>query len=587
MGRANPTGARIAAGEVGLPDERARTGVAPYPGLAHRPRTGMAVALVALVCLTVTAFAPVFFNDFVLYDDPANFLNNHDFRGIGWHQFAWSWRAHILGIYQPLGWQIHSVESALWGMGPWGYHLTSVIFHTANVLVFFLVTLELLARSRPDLPAGDRCSGAALASALFAVHPLRVEAVAWASCQTYLHCATFWLLSVLAYLRANRREDPGPWRLFVCWLLALAAMLCKATAVTLPIVLLILDFYPLRRLGSGVPAGLFGPAARWVWLEKVPLLVMSAILAAAAVFVHRWEFGPSFYGTGLSSRLARASYAICFYPVKTLLPSSLTPIRPTPGGMSLADPAYWPYAAIALGVTAALILLRRRWPAGLSVWLSYLVLLAPSSGLFPLGRGIVADRYSYVPTLGWYVLLAAAIAALRPERLKRAALAAGWALALLVIPATWSQCLIWHDAETLWAAAADRLAAEVRSSPKSADAHRALAVIYRTLGRPPDALREVRAALALDPASSESHCLLACILDDKGQHEDALVEMTEAVRLDPLSFDARFDLATIAYSLGKLDMAEAEVLQALRLRQHSSEAADLLKRIRGSRMDIR
>ena len=284
MGRANPTGARIAAGEVGLPDERARTGVAPYPGLAHRPRTGMAVALVALVCLTVTAFAPVFFNDFVLYDDPANFLNNHDFRGIGWHQFAWSWRAHILGIYQPLGWQIHSVESALWGMGPWGYHLTSVIFHTANVLVFFLVTLELLARSRPDLPAGDRCSGAALASALFAVHPLRVEAVAWASCQTYLHCATFWLLSVLAYLRANRREDPGPWRLFVCWLLALAAMLCKATAVTLPIVLLILDFYPLRRLGSGVPAGLFGPAARRVWLEKVPLLVMSAILAAAAVF---------------------------------------------------------------------------------------------------------------------------------------------------------------------------------------------------------------------------------------------------------------------------------------------------------------
>ena len=447
--------------------------------------------------------------------------------------------AHILGIYQPLGWQILSIESALWGLAPWGYHLMSMVFHTANVLVFFLVALELLSRSRADLSSGDRIAGASLAAALFAVHPLRVEAVAWASCQTYLPCALFWLLAVLAYLRANRQEHPRPWRLSVCWLLALAAMLCKATAVTLPLVLLILDFYPLRRLGSGVPGGTFGPTVRRVWLEKLPLLMISGILGLLSVVANYWEYGPNLRGATLSSRLATACYGICFYPVKTLLPIRLSPIRQTPTWLSLADVEYWPYAAIALGVTAALIFLRRRWPAGLAVWLSYLVLLSPNSGLLPLTWAMTADRYSYVATLGFYVLLSAAIAGLRPRRLQRGILVAGWALALFLIPATWGQCLIWHDPETFGVAVADWMAAEVRSSPNSPDAHRALAMFSRTLGRQDDAMREVRAALKLDASSSESHCLLASILDDRGQREDALAEMTEAARLDPVSFDAQ------------------------------------------------
>ncbi len=563
---------RVETSEHHLPEEGrgpasagagAPSGSEPQSVRAPTAGNARAVTSVALVFLTFIAFIPVLDNDFVYLDDVANFVNNPDFVGIGWRQFAWSWRAHIIGIYQPLGWQLLSVQSALWGLNPHGYHFMSLVFHAANTVAFFFVTVELLARSRPDIPSSDRTAGAGVAAALFAVHPLRVEAVAWASCQTYLPCALFWLLAVLAYLRANRGDDQRPWRLTICWLMSLAAMLCKATAVSLPIVFLILDVYPLGRLRGDVPGGMLGPAVRKVWLEKLPFLALSVPLRILTVLARRWEYGPDLHGIALSWRFAKAFYGICFYPVKTILPIGLTPIRPTPSRVSLADPAYWPYAAIVIGVSLAVIMLRRRWPAALTVWALYLVLLAPNSGLFPLGRMMVADRYSYMATLGWFVLLGAGIAAVRPQALRQAAVAAGWVVCLLIIPATWGQCLMWRDPEALWVRVADRLAAEVRSAPNSADAHHSLAMVLNALGRRDEALLEVRSAVSIDPGSSDSHCLLASILNEQGGHDEALAAMTEAVRLDPDSFDARYGLAKVMFAVGQLEGAEAEVRQAL------------------------
>ena len=303
--------------------------------------------------------------------------------------------------------------------------------------------------------------------------------------------------------------------------MALAAMLCKATAVSLPIVFLILDVYPLRRLRGGVAGGVFGPPVRRVWLEKLPFFGLSMVLGSLTVLARRWEYGPSYQGTGLSWRLAKSVYGICFYPVKTILPIGLTPIRPTPSRVSLADPAYWPYAAVVIAVSLALIMLRRRWPAALAAWVSYLVILAPNSGLFPLGRMMVADRYSYVSTLGLFALIGAGIASLRPRVFQRGVVAAGWVVCLLIVPATWAQCKMWHDPGALWVTIADRLSAEVRASPNSADRHHSLAMVLYALGRQDEAWREVRLALSIDEGLSDSHCLLAGMLDAQGSHEDA------------------------------------------------------------------
>ena len=150
------------------------------------PRTTrIAIALVLLAALT---FSSVLTYGFVFVDDLGNFLNNPDYRGLGWSQFSWAWRTQLMGVYQPLGWLILSAQYVGWGLEPSGYHLVSVLFHSINVVLFFRLTTELLARARPDLPTADRSAGAALAASLFAIHPLRAEVVAWASCQPYLPC---------------------------------------------------------------------------------------------------------------------------------------------------------------------------------------------------------------------------------------------------------------------------------------------------------------------------------------------------------------------------------------------------------------
>ena len=392
------------------PPRRGRAG--DRAAISAYPTTGIAVAIALLAALT---FSSVLGNGFVFLDDVGNFLNNPDYRGLGWPQLAWAWRTQLMGVYQPLGWMILSAEYAAWGLEPWGYHLVSLLCHAVNAGVFFLVTAELLARARPDLPAGDRKAGAALAAALFAVHPLRAEVVAWASCQPYLPCAMFWLLAILAYLRAHRGERPRRWLLATCWLLALAAMLCKAPAVTLPLVLLVLDFYPLRRLGGSF-GQIRGTSARGAWLEKIPFFVLAAVLAVVSVQARSRAFGPESREQDLSRRAALIAYRITFHPVKTAMPNGLTPYRPTPSlrPMNLFEPGSAFRAASVAAVSVALVLLRRRWPGALAAWVAYLIILGPNLGVIPLSDPMItSDRYSYLSTMGSYVVLGAAVAALR------------------------------------------------------------------------------------------------------------------------------------------------------------------------------
>ena len=262
----------------------------------------------ALGLLTLVAFLPSLGNGFVAtWDDGPNLLENPHLRTLGWPSFAWAWRTFLLGVYQPLAWLLFFAQYAVWGLEPWGYHFVSLLGHSANAILFFLLTRALLERARPDLADRDRTVGAALAAALFAVHPLRVEVVAWASCQPYLPCAFFCLLALLVYLRAST-EGPRLRLLAVCWVLFLAALLFKSSAVPFPLMLLVLDVYPLRRLG-----------ARGVWLEKVPFFVLGGLFAAVA-YRARSSLEVVTQTRSLSSRLAQVCYSIAYYPIKTVAP---------------------------------------------------------------------------------------------------------------------------------------------------------------------------------------------------------------------------------------------------------------------------
>jgi tetratricopeptide (TPR) repeat protein len=472
-------------------DRTSRRGIR---GSRRRASIALAIGL-----LTAIVFFPAIGNAFVSWDDPANFLENPHFRGLGRAQLSWAWRSHTLGVYQPLGWMLYSLQYVAWGLDPVGYHLVSVVLHAANAALFFLVAVELLAAARPDLPDVDRTFGAALAAVLFAIHPLRVEVVAWVSCQSYLPSVLFGLLSLLAYLRArapaNQAHGSRRASWIVCSLLYLTAVLCKAVVVTLPLLYVILDVYPFRRR--------VGPWARGAWSEKLPLFVIGAAAGTIAM-ASRWSEGtPEAGNHGPSARLAQASYSIVYYPLETLAPVDLTPFHRPPAQVSLFAPGFASLAAIVVGLSVVLVVLRRRLPGLLAAWAAYLVLLAPNSGIVWFGPLFVADRYSYVSTMMVFVLAAAGVASPRPwsrsPRVRIAAVGLGLVPICCLIPLTLRQERIWRHSQALWGHAEARFAREVRADPTSALAHYNLGHALLKLRRFDEAFAQFRTALKLDP----------------------------------------------------------------------------------------
>jgi protein O-mannosyl-transferase len=467
------------------------------------PRWDRRTWLVAipLVLLAFAAFLPALDNGFVEWDDTENLLDNPYYRGVGIVQMQWAWTTFWVGVYQPLAWSLFGVEYANWELDPRGYHLTSIVLHAANTVVLYALTVTLLVRSRPDLFLKNpwTCAlGAGLATALFAVHPLRVEAVAWTSSQPYLPCALFFMLAVLAYLQAYPM-DSAPRRgwLVASFLLLVVALLFKAVAVTLPVVLLILDGYPLRRFGGG-PGRWFGPRAQQVVLEKLPFFLVSLVFMGLAIAARQQSHLPV-GRLDVAGNFAKACYAMWFYIVKTALPVDLIALYPEPSQTD--GPAVLLFLSVMgmLAVSAGLFLLRRRWPGLLAAWLSYVVILAPNSGIVQINNQIAQDRYSYTAMLGLVVLAAAGLGWLwqmslrvRPATILMATF--GVATVFGLVAMTRRQCGIWHDSESLWTHALDHGAGSNRWM-----AHGNLALSLNREGRFESAAAHFAEAARLNP----------------------------------------------------------------------------------------
>jgi tetratricopeptide (TPR) repeat protein len=501
--------------------------------------------------LIVAAFLPAVDNGFLDWDDEVNFLRNSQYRGLGWPQVRWAWSSFLLGVYQPLAWLLLEVQYVLSGLDPRGYHLTSLLLHAANAVALYALIVALLVRCRPDPFLHDpwaRAVGAGLATALYAVHPLRVEAVAWASCQPYLPCALFAMLAVLAYVRAVG-DGPAPRWGWLAGSLALsaAAMLCKAAAVTLPAVLVILDVCPLRRLGGGLGRWI-GTSARRVWLEKVPFFAMGLAFMGLAVVAKADAHTLSLAADDLPTRIARACYGTWFYLVKTAIPRHITALYPLPRRLDRYAPSFSLSIFATLAVTVGLVMLRRRRPGLLAAWLSYLVILAPSSGLVRIGPQLAADRYSYLSMAGLVVPVAAGLGlAWASNRRARAValIAVGVALPVLVV-LTRDQCRVWRDSATLWS----HVLAHGGDSPT---AHGGLGLALFGRGRYEEAMAHFDAALRLgpdDPAAHNNRASLLATCPDATYRDgqEAVAAATRACKLTGWSQPALFDTLAAAYA---------------------------------------
>ena len=305
-------------------------GSSPYPLWARDWRTWLVV--IPLAFFVIYAFIPILANGFVDRDDEQEFLYNPNFRGLGVAQVKWAWTSFWVGEYQPLAWLLFETQYVFSQLDPRGYHLTSLLLQVVDALVLYVLTIALLVRCRPDwcLESPWMCSlSAGMATALFAVHPLRVEPVAWASSQPYLPCILFSMLAVLAYLRAFPMDSsPRSGWLLGSLLLFVAANLFKVVAVSLPAVLLILDVYPLRRFPDETGRW-FGASARRALLEKVPFVVTSLLFTGIAIAARPASQIPV-DRQAASAGITRACYAVWFYIWKTVLPLDLIAVYPLP-----------------------------------------------------------------------------------------------------------------------------------------------------------------------------------------------------------------------------------------------------------------
>jgi tetratricopeptide (TPR) repeat protein len=513
--------------------------------------------IVAVVAFA--AFLPSLGGEFLNWDDDLNFLRNPAYRGLGPDQLQWMWTRFYSGHYHPLTWMTLGLDYAIWGMNPLGYHLTNLILHSANsVFLYFIISALLRLSGRPDA----RWPGVA-GALLHAVHPLRVESVAWITERRDVLCGFFMLLSVLAYLKHVEEERRGAPR--KRWLaLALAAfaasLLSKALSIALPAVLLILDVFPLRRFMPG--------SRRRVLLEKVPFVLLSC-LDAAIMFLamHDIEAVHSAVRYDLLGRAAQAAYGLCFYVVKTVWPSGLAPLYKIDPDLSPWKPVYLAAMAAAAGGTAFLIVRRKALPGALAAWASYVVLVFPVLGVAVTGLQIAADRYTYLALMPAAVLAAAGLERIsssgNPGASKAAAAATALVLAVLT-GLTVRQSGFWKDSITLWTR-------EIAIDPACSIGLQNRGFARHDKGDREGAIADYTATIAVDPTTIRPRYNRGVLLALRGDHGGALADFTEVLRLDPRHADAFSARAVSRLRQGDLQGAMEDLSRALEIEPASPD----------------
>jgi len=487
-----------------------------------------------LICLLVAAatcgaFWPTLNNNFINWDDPPNLIDNEYVQGLTVKNLKWMLTTFHFGHYQPLTWLSFAIDYHLWGgISARGIHLSSLVLHALNAVLFYFLALRLLRWC--SRASGRHLNwGAGLAAALFALHPLRVESVAWATERRDLVSGLFFILALLAYLR---HCSPGRRRQWF-WLAAAVflhacACLSKVMCVTLLAVIIVLDFYPLRRLGG--PGRWWGAACTPVWLEKVPFLLVTLAASVIAPIAQ----GPAMLSLdyiGMDLRTAYTFLGLAFYFDKLLLPIKLIPIYEIRYQVS---PLAWFFITGAVPVVAATVVLvaaRRRFPAGLAVWLTYLAMLSPVTSLTQNGAQFAADRYTYVACLGLAVLVGGGLSGLlRTYRNRPAPITAITIIAIglvgLLGRLTWRQTRLWHDSITLWSAT-------LEVDPHSWVAHRNLADALMEEDQAERAALHYRRSLAVEQRNPSLHANASIAFARIGDLDQADYHAQQALEINP------------------------------------------------------
>jgi len=546
-----------------------------------RPWTKISTG-VALILLTWLVFGRTVRYDFVNFDDGTYVYQNSDVsKGLTFAGTASAFTHIVSHNWHPLTMLSHMLDCQLFGLRPGWHHFINVLLHVGAVVLLFLLLSEMT----------GGIWRSAFVAAIFAIHPLRAESVAWISQRKDVLSAVFFMLTIAAYLRYVR--NPSSLRYVIMLLLFGCGLMSKPMLVTLPLILLLLDFWPLNRIRSASDGNQnhAGTMKRLI-LEKVPLFVLSLAGCVATLLAQRKGINP-IDELGLPARLGNASVSFVVYLYQLFWPNKLAVFYPHPG----TNLPLWQViisVTLLLGVTGACIALRWKYPYLLTGWLWYVVMLLPVIGIIQVGTQAHADRYTYLPQIGLCLAgtwSAANFSAQRPRSRWLLGTFAALSIALLAWRAQ-IQTSYWRNSETLWSHAVEvtpynetarnahwdallekhrtgqvisDAEAMVRGNPNDADAYNGLGMAYLQENRFDDAIRNFERVLELNPSRPRIHYNIATILLRQGRINEAIVHFRQELEIQPDFADAHNNLGTALAQQGDVDGAIEHFKKSLEL----------------------
>jgi tetratricopeptide (TPR) repeat protein len=557
-----------------------------------------------LIAATLLAFVQVLDGRFINFDDPGYVTNNvHVRSGISAQTIMWAFTSTDEVNWHPLTWISHALDCTLFGLDARYHHAMNLLLHILSSILVFIV-FEKMTRARWQ---------SAFVALVFALHPLHVESVAWIAERKDVLSGFFWMLTLLAYERYRRSPVPGRYLLtFGAFLLG---VLSKPVVVTLPFVLVLLDYWPFRRfefgasrtrkVGKGDGAGL----AQSV-LEKIPFFVI-ALASSVVTFLIQQRGGATkvLYDVNFPNRIANALFSYARYLQKTVLPIDLAVFYPHPGG---GLPLWQAGAAAILLVLISVLVWKQRIQRPFLVvgWFWFLGTLVPVIGLVQVGLQGMADRYMYLPMIGLSIMVAWGVPLLlQRAKMQGFVLRSAFILVVaLMIVGTRAQSSYWRDSRSVFehavavtsdnyvaqnnlgAALADsgdhsqaiaHLRESLRIKPDYLEAHHNIARSLVAQGNAAEALEHYTVILRRVPEDPRLHELMGTLYSHQGKEEDALSHFSEVLRLEPANVNARCRMAEIYAQQGKFDDAREECSRALELQPASSQAHQVMGTIAG------
>jgi tetratricopeptide (TPR) repeat protein len=527
--------------------------------------TRNALISLLLAAATLAVYWQVGNHDFINYDDPLYVTENLRVQaGLTFDNVRWAFTTFEASNWHPLTWLSHMLDVELFGMHPRGHHLTSVVLHAINSMVLFLVLTRMTA-------APGR---SAIVAALFALHPLHVESVAWVAERKDVLSTLFFLLTIGAYVAYARRPASGRY-LVVATVYALGLM-AKPMLVTLPCLLLLLDYWPLRRFHFS-PARAEGEATRTLpeperWptgrliMEKLPLLLLT--LAASLVTLHAQSTSQAMASADyvpLAFRLLNALSAYVGYISKMLWPVDLAVLYPLPVQRGIVNGLLC--AGLLLGISLAVVRWRKQAPYLPVGWFWYLGTLVPVIGLVQVGVQAMADRYTYIPLTGLFIMAVWGGSELLGKRRYRRAVESAGAGTLLAVCAllTWHQLGHWQNSLTL-------MSHTIRVTERNWMAHTSLGLALADQGRYVEAIGHYREAIRISEVNFLAHNNLGLVLVQSGRPAEAITHYREAIRINPQWYGAYMNLGATLANLGRTEEAITPFQKAAELQPGSAEA---------------